>query len=174
MQGYTTMHMLYGRKALPASLRIQNKAYVIAFPLKTIATKAKEYIYDTTTMNVTHHIATTSEKINETLAELGIDPRKYNKNHTYSDEEAYLHILKNTHKHTQTQSHSLSQLDTVPCTMMERSIVDIVMYPLVKNIGLIIPFQIISDTSEELVLDTRLIEPAGHMELFRKDLEKLL
>lgn len=163
----TSLHLLYSRKALPASMTIQNKSYIIAFPLKTIAQKSQMYIRDASNLYVTHHISSRStDKINATLSELGIDPRKYEFNHTYMDNEARLHILK---KYKKRKTNPLPE-----CNVIERSIVDIILYPLVKNIGLIIPFEIIEDTSEEMILDSRLIEPAGHMDLFRQDLEQLL
>jgi hypothetical protein len=179
----TSLHLLYSRKSLPASMTIQNKSYIIAFPLKTIAQKSQAYIRDSSNLYVTHHISSRStDKINATLSELGIDPRKYEFNHTYMDNEAHLHIRKRNKHKSKKQPQSLSSSNTLirpslpqpMCNVIERSMVDVVLYPLVKNIGLIIPYEIIEDTPDEMILDSRLIEPAGHMDLFRQDLEKLL
>lgn len=156
------LHILYNRKAVPASVSINNRSYILVFPLKTIASKVHPYIHSSKQLHVTFDTFHKKERINEILSELDIDPRKYKFNHTYMDNEAHLHIKK------------LNKSQKPSCQLIQRSIVDIILYPLQKNIGLVIPYEILEETSDEMVLDSRLIEPADHVELFRRELESLV
>lgn len=142
------IHMLYTRRAIPVSLTISNKSYVLAFPLKTMAVKAQTIIHPQTQMHVTHHLAPYPHE-----NELGIDIPL-----PHMDAEAYVHIPKSA---------------TVgDCYMIDRTLVDIIMYPFTKNVGLVIPLEIVEDNATELVLGSQLVEPNGNIDLFRRELNK--
>lgn len=156
------LHVLYTPKAIPITLTHTSKTYLIAFPLKTIAQRAKHVIHSDNykKMYLTRHISEPStKKTDQVLYELGLDPRSFQLNYAYSDTEAYLHIPIVPQKQPTYQ-------------LMERSLTDMILYPFVKNIGLIMPLGIVEDSSTELVLETQMVEPSAHLDLFRNDLEK--
>lgn len=153
-----TLNVLYTHAGIPVSMSIHQKMYVLAFPLKTLAIKSQKYITQVTRpqMYVSRHIV--SRGINDVLHELGLDHEIYKLSETYVQNEAHLHIPK---------------YDDEPCyEVSEHSLVDMMLYPFVKNIGLILPLGIVEENHDELVFETQLVEPSVNLELFRKDLEK--
>lgn len=166
------LHVLYTSKAIPITLTHASKTYIIAFPLKTIAQRAKRVIHSENyaKMYLTRHISEPSTtKTDQVLYELGLDPRSFQLTYAYSDTEAYLHIPVVSPSASPSPSPSPSQ---TTYQLMERSLTDMILYPFVKNIGLIMPLGIIDDSPTELILETQMVDPSAHFDLFRNDLEK--
>lgn len=153
-----TLNVLYSSNDIPISLPIYQKMYVLAFPLRTLAVKAQKFITPVTRpqMYVSRHIV--SRGVNDVLHELGLDNEIYKISERYVQNEAHLHIPK---------------YDDEPCfELSEHSLVDMMLYPFVKNIGLILPLGIVEENHDELIFESQLVEPSVNLELFRKDLEK--
>jgi hypothetical protein len=134
---------------------VKNKHYILVSPLKTIATSAQKYVTDKTSLSLTQHISTPSKSA--TLMELGMDPSIFDFHDPFVDAEACLHIPKT---------------DAGNCQIVERSIIDIILYPFTKNVGLLMPLSIIEETPTELLIESHLVEPSARLDLFRIELEK--
>lgn len=153
-----TLNVLHTSLEIPISMSIHQKTYILAFPLRTLGVKAQKYITQVTRpqMFVSRHIV--SRGVNDVLHELGLDDEIYKLSETYVQNEAHLHIPK---------------YNDEPCyELSEHSLVDMMLYPFVKNIGLILPLGIVEENHDELIFESQLVEPSVNLELFRKDLEK--
>jgi hypothetical protein len=158
------LHVLYTHKAEPITFTHASKTYLVAFPMKTMAQRTRQVLHhgNLPKLTVSRHISNPSaKKTDQVLYELGLDPRQFRMNYTYQDTEAYLHIPVMPHPKTHP-----------PFQWMERPLTDILLYPFVKNIGLMLPLGIVQDTDAELVLETQLVEPSAQLDLFRNELEK--
>lgn len=158
------LNLFYSRKGIPASATTAGRrTYLIAFPLQSMAKRVAPFMHEKGKYEISRETqAHRVSPVQDALNELGIDPRKYKLNYTYLDKPGYLSIAKE------------EVSDQRRCQMIERSLIDIVTYPFVKNIGIVVPLEIVHDDELMIVLESRLIEPDGHIELFRKDLEKMI
>lgn len=126
-------------------------------------------MYEKAHFEITRELKTTHESptsaympMTDALNELGIDPRKYEFQYPYLDKPGYLSISK-------------EPMEDIPtCHRIERSLVDILTYPFVKNVGIVFPLELVHEDDLVLVLESRLIEPDGRVDLFRRDLENAL
>ena len=158
------LHLFYSRKGILASATTAtHRSYLIAFPMHSMAKCVAPFMHEKGKYEITRETkANRVSPMQDALNELGIDPRKYKLNYTYLDKPGYLSIAKKA-------------IPGVPrCLMIERSLIDIITYPFVKNIGIVVPLEIVHEDDLIFVLESRLIEPDGHVELFRNDLEKML
>jgi hypothetical protein len=158
------LHLFYSRKGIPASARTSRmRSYLIAFPMKTMAKRVEPYMYEKASFEIRSNPQDPFvSPISDALIELGIDPRKYQFQYTYNDKPGYLVISKEVRQGVH------------QCNPIERSLIDIITYPFVKNIGIIIPLERVHEDDLSIILESRLIEPDGRVELFRKDLEQVL
>lgn len=155
--------MLYSRRGIPAGVTHSSKAYVIVFPLQTIAEKAHKIVNEKTKFEIIHR---QDVRIDTSLMELGFDPRHHLISQTLLDDEAYLYIEK-------WYPTKRRPYQPIKCNLFDRNLLDVVLYPFTKNIGLVLPLEIIDDTKDHLILSSKIIQPSIHMDLFRKELENI-
>jgi hypothetical protein len=162
-----SIYLLYSPAATPLTLSRKtvsspvSQTYIVAFPMKTMAERIRKSMGSP--MYLTHHISSPSQhRIDQMLYEMGMDPRSFPTENPYTESEAYLHVPR------------LDLDSDSGYSLFERSLTDILAYPFVKNMGLVLPLGIADETPEEWVLEAQLVEPSANLDLFRRDLERLV
>lgn len=164
-----SIYVLYTPGATPLTLTRkiptppQTETYLIAFPMKTLAQRVQASMG--TPMYLTHQISSPSQhRMDQVLYEMGMDPRAFPTSDPFTESEAYLHVPRPAPDDTTGLNY----------TVFQRSLPDILAYPFVKNIGLVLPLGIAEETGDEWVLEAQLIEPCANTDLFRRELERQL
>lgn len=157
-----SLTLLYNRQGNPTSLTTHSPStaptsYVVAFPMRTLAVRAQKYVQVSSQLRLEPSVVKdVSSPIHEGLFEMGIDPRAMALGTVLIDETAQLHVSKKIN------------INHTMCTMIDRAIEEIILYPFTHNVGLVLPVELMEDAVDELVFEAQVVEPCGNAHLMKK------
>lgn len=159
-------HMAYPKRLsilvkdkMMLGLNHKTKHYVIGFKNNIHVTIVKKNLDDNSASNITmfrHRIEDVSEDINTGLIFHGVD--SINFQNVTIDVNAQLVVPKK-------RDQSILDTQVEPILFEE-----FIMYPFIKHVGIVIPFELIEDTSHRLVFEAHVVDPCPDIDLFRDNL----
>lgn len=138
-------------------LRHTNQSYVIGFLYKCHATEVRKYVSLSSPMKLTNYVTSNKAPImNDMLHGRGL------LNITLDN----VNICENAHL---TISKKIN-INKTGCVPQEVTFSEFIMYPFTKNIGIILPQELLDENKTEFVFEAQVVEPSLNINLFQQHL----